>query len=302
MARGRLISRTLGTSRKFAALHAAAGKLGEFAQTLYPLLVACSDDFGRQSGDAFTVKCAVFPSSHRREAEFQTAIQALAAVDLIQWYEADGVQVIQIVDFEPHQPGLHKRTESKFPGNSGKVPEIPGSRVRAEEKRREGNLTEEKGREEAAAPLTAQVQAATAEALVQTRRARGNVAAASGSATAVAGSVELVREAWNTRTHPPIPRCSEMTPERTKHTAARLKEKPLEAIAHAADDVGASTFCNGQNERGWVADYDWFVRPGTIVKILEGKYTDRVRGPTAMSSKTEGNAAAVARFIARGQT
>jgi hypothetical protein len=296
MARGRLISRTLGTSRKFAALHQAAGKLGEFAQTLYPLLVACSDDFGRQSGDAFTVKCAVFPSSPRREGEFETALAALAAVQLIERYTVDGVDVLQITDFEPHQPGLHKRTESKFPGNSGKVPEIP-----SEGKGRELNLTEGNGREGARAPSPAEVHAVTAEARVQTQRVSANLASVAGSRAAVAGSVELVREAWNTRTHAPIPRCSEMTPERVRHTSARLQEKRLDEVEHAADDVGHSGFCNGQNERGWVADFDWFVRPGTIVKILEGKYTDRVRGPTAMSSKTAGNAAAVARFNARGR-
>jgi hypothetical protein len=140
MARGRIISRTLGSSRKFAALHRTAGKLAEFAQSLYPLLVACADDFGRQSGDSFTVKCAVFPSSPRKEAEFGQVIRALVSVGLIEYYEVDGAQVIQIVEFEAHQSGLHKRTESRFPGNSGKVPEIP-----SEEKRTEQKGKEEKG-------------------------------------------------------------------------------------------------------------------------------------------------------------
>lgn len=129
MARGRLISRTLGSSRKFAALQKQAGKLGEFAQTLYPLIVTHSDDFGRQAGDAFTVKLVVFPSSPRREDEFSAALTAMHHVGLIEWYEADGLQVIQVCDFDAHQPNLHKRAEkSKFPenpGNSRKVPEIP---------------------------------------------------------------------------------------------------------------------------------------------------------------------------------
>src|SRR5690242_8188982 len=107
MARGRLISRSLGSSRKFAALQKQAGKLGEFAQVLFPLLVSTSDDWGRQSGDAFTVKHAVFPTSPRREDEFVAALTAMHYVGLIRWYEADGGQVIQIVDFDVHQPNLH---------------------------------------------------------------------------------------------------------------------------------------------------------------------------------------------------
>ncbi len=134
MARGRLISRTLGSSRRYAALHKAAGKLAEFSQSLYPLLVACADDFGRQSGDAFTVKLVVFPSSPRKEEDFGAALKAMAAADLIKWYEADGVQVVEIVDFETHQPGLSRRTESKFPGIPVNFTAIHSEQNRTEQK------------------------------------------------------------------------------------------------------------------------------------------------------------------------
>jgi hypothetical protein len=133
MARGRLISRTLGSSRKFAALLRVSGKLGEFAQTLYPMLVAHSDDFGRLAGDAFTVKHAVFPTSPRREEEFNAALDAMHAVRLVHRYvTADGLQVLQIMDFESHQPGLHKRTGSKFPEAPVNFPEIPSEFKRTE--------------------------------------------------------------------------------------------------------------------------------------------------------------------------
>lgn len=141
MARGRLISRTLGSSRKFAALLREAGKLGEFAQALFPMLVSHSDDFGRMAGDAFTVKHAVFPTSPRKESDFTVVLGAMSRVGLIEWYDADGQQVLQIVDFDSHQPGLHKRTASKFPGNSGKFPEIPSQSNRTESKGIEGNRT-----------------------------------------------------------------------------------------------------------------------------------------------------------------
>jgi hypothetical protein len=141
MARGRLISRTLGSSRKFAALHKAAGELGEFAQTLYPLLVACSDDFGRQAGDAFTVKLVVFPSSPRSQDDFALALASLASVGLVRWYEATGGQVVEIVQFEEHQPGLSKRTKSKFPPFPGNFTEIPSEENRTELKGTEQKRT-----------------------------------------------------------------------------------------------------------------------------------------------------------------
>jgi hypothetical protein len=146
MARGRLISKSLGSSRRFAALATEAGRLGEFAQTLYPLLVAHSDDFGRLSGDSFTVKHAVFPTSRRREQDFAAALGAMVKVGLIDGYTAeDGRLVIAIREFDTHQPGLSKRTNSRFPAppvNFTEVQEIPSQYKGTELKRREGKRRE----------------------------------------------------------------------------------------------------------------------------------------------------------------
>lgn len=146
MARGRLISRTLGSSRKFAEVQRHAGKLGEFCQVLYPLIVANSDDFGRMAGDAFTVKHAVFPTSPRRESEFQAALVAMHNAQLIQLYDGeDGQTVIQVRQFETHQPGLSKRTKSRFsepPVKFTEIRESPKQLNGIEEKGREENRTE----------------------------------------------------------------------------------------------------------------------------------------------------------------
>jgi len=112
MARGRIISRTLGTSRKFAAL---TGKLGEFSAALFPLLVAWSDDFGRLEGDAFTIKYRVWPVSSRGETDFQAALELLSRVGLIELYLVEDRQYVAILAFNDHQSGLHRRTVSKLP-------------------------------------------------------------------------------------------------------------------------------------------------------------------------------------------
>lgn len=136
MARGRMISKVLSTSKKFAA--AGRSSLGEFAQLLYALLLPHADDFGRQEGDPFTVKHKVLPTSPRPETEFSAALKHLAECGLIDWYDSTHGQVIEITAFEQHQVGLHKRTESRFPGNSGKFPEIPSELNRTEQKGSEG--------------------------------------------------------------------------------------------------------------------------------------------------------------------
>jgi hypothetical protein len=115
MARGRFISKTLGSSRKFEAL-GRIPKVGEFSQTLYVLLVTNSDDFGRLPGDAFTAKFRIFPTSKRSTEDFEKALAAMCEVGLIQRYSSNGSEVAEIWHFDDHQQGLHKRSRSYYPG------------------------------------------------------------------------------------------------------------------------------------------------------------------------------------------
>jgi hypothetical protein len=115
MARGRMISKTLGSSRRFSALAGIAGEKTEFCQALYPLIVAHADDFGRLEGDSFTISKRVFPVSRRSEAEFEDALRFLEEAKLIVWYGTPDAKTIEVINFSEHQQGLHKRTKSKFP-------------------------------------------------------------------------------------------------------------------------------------------------------------------------------------------
>jgi len=135
MAKGRMISISLSTSARRARLNDVAGRLAEFCQAIYPLMVVHADDFGRHPGDPFTVKHVVDPTSRRTLDEFARALTFLDDVGLIHWYDVDGRWFYEIVDFDLHQGGLHKRTKSKFPefpGSSGKFREFPAERNRTE--------------------------------------------------------------------------------------------------------------------------------------------------------------------------
>lgn len=138
MARGRLISKSLGSSRKFHSLLRVGGKHGEFCQVLFPLLIVNADDFGRLAGDAFTVKNVVLPSSNRPERDFELALGVIAEVGLIDRYQVEGDIYIQINKFDEHQPNLHKRTGSRFP-------ESPGISAKVRLNLTESNVTESKG-------------------------------------------------------------------------------------------------------------------------------------------------------------
>lgn len=138
MARGRMISKSLSTSEKFASLANVAGALGEFCQTLYPLVVVHTDDFGRLHGDAFTIKHTCFPTSARTVPEFSTALGHLNDVGLLRLYQVERKVYLQVLNFESHQSGLNKRTESK-------LPEFPGTSKGFPPNRTELKGTKEKG-------------------------------------------------------------------------------------------------------------------------------------------------------------
>lgn len=251
MARGRMVAKCLSTSQKYARLNTIAGKRAEFCQALYPLLVAHADDFGRQAGDVFTVKHAVVPTSPRKETDVEAALGYLHDVNLIIWYEAGGRKCIQIVEFDKHQPGLHKRTGSEFPGPSGNFPEIPSEGKGTEEKGIELNRTEGN----AATPLASVPDDATGEL-----------------------TVKAVVTIWNDEiaTTSKLPSCRGLSDQRRKHVHARLKQHGLAEVRTAMIKARDSPFCNGQNDRGWVLSFDWLMESEDhFLKVMEGKYDDR---------------------------
>jgi hypothetical protein len=139
-----MISKCLSTSERYASLEQHAGKLAEFCQALFPLLVAHADDHGRQAGDEFTIKHLVHPTSKRKLQDFTTALRALHDSGLVSWYQVKDAKFLQIEHFDEHQTGLHHRRESKIPalpGDSGNAVEVPLNRT--ETKRNETKRTEE---------------------------------------------------------------------------------------------------------------------------------------------------------------
>jgi len=131
MARGRMLSKSFSTSERRGRLHELyPPAVADYAQSLYMLTIAHTDDWGRAAGDAFTVKYDIDPISRHGLEDVAQALEALAAVGLIVRYREGDHWWLAIVDFDPHQAGLHKRTPSRIPeppGTSGKFPEVPGS-------------------------------------------------------------------------------------------------------------------------------------------------------------------------------
>lgn len=73
-----------------------------------------------------------------------------------------------------------------------------------------------------------------------------------------------------------LPKASAMSQKRTTAANARLKENSDENYwVGIVQRLAASDFCQGKSDRNWVADIDFFLKPDTHVKVLEGKYDNR---------------------------
>ena len=84
-----------------------------------------------------------------------------------------------------------------------------------------------------------------------------------------------LQAAWNETAHEALPRCQELGDRRRRTAAARLRERPIDGWRLVVERINASRFCRGENDRGWVANFDWLIRPDTATKVLEGQYDDR---------------------------
>jgi hypothetical protein len=82
-----------------------------------------------------------------------------------------------------------------------------------------------------------------------------------------------VVEYWNTKFKHKVLALSR---ERKEKLSARLKSQHfVDNYKVAVDKVAVSSFCNGDNDRKWVASFDWFIaNDNNYVKALEGKYDD----------------------------
>lgn len=141
MAEKRMISKSISVSEKVNMLP------DVFDMLLFTWLIPHSDDFGRLNGSPGKIKALVVPMMDKTKKDVEQSLHSLHGAELIIWYEVSGEKYIQIINFEKHQQGLHKRTKSKFPEPDGNSNDIPETSRNFPEFPSELNRTELKGTE-----------------------------------------------------------------------------------------------------------------------------------------------------------
>lgn len=79
---------------------------------------------------------------------------------------------------------------------------------------------------------------------------------------------------WNLHSDK-LPKVVASNSKRKKTADLRLKEYGEENWIEAIKRVAISDFCNGLNDKSWVATFDWILQPDVYLKIIEGKYDNR---------------------------
>lgn len=95
--------------------------------------------------------------------------------------------------------------------------------------------------------------------------------------------VDLVK-IWNENCGS-LPKVCGLSKKRQLGIKARLKENPSEQYwITVVSRIASTPFCNGDNERGWRASFDFLLRPDTHLKVMEGQYASKHNdGPRALN-------------------
>lgn len=120
MARGRMISASLGGSRKFSRLTSNDHRL------VYCLLIAHADAYGRIEADADYVKGTALSRVPVDTETVQGALTEMHEIGLITLYEVDGFQYAEFADFAEHNRTYPDReAQTSIPAPDGTTPQRP---------------------------------------------------------------------------------------------------------------------------------------------------------------------------------
>jgi len=215
-------------------------------------LLTLADSQGRLLWIEMQVHSQVFP--WERKVNTQVLLEELIRIDYVKSYSLLGNDYIEITNFLKHQrlTGKEAAMKSKLPGpndsiggnrgNNGETPGcFPGKYLDAQGTGEQGNRgTGEQG-----------LGKTQPESSIKT---------------------QAVIDKWNST----FDQKCRMTDKRRSAVTVRMKD-PFwaESWDQAIEQAGATPFLRGVNDKNWFADFDWFLKPDSLTKIIEGKYGTR---------------------------
>lgn len=222
--------------------HDELGAMPASHRILFIGLWCMADCVGRLEDRPKRIKVEVLPYD---DLDVDAALTELATSGLIIRYEIGGQKLIEIVSFARHQriTGKEAEQDSRFPAPETK----PHKRKMGKQRGNNGETPETTG---------------------DGREGKGD----GDESESEKSEPEIFVAAWN-QLPDPVPKVRAMTADRLTSLRTRLRDEFWkENWRPALDRIRTSAFCLGKNDRGWIADVEFFLRPSTVAKIMEGKY------------------------------
>jgi hypothetical protein len=240
-------------------------ELSPWHRLLFAGLWTLADSSGRLEDRPKRIKGQLFPFD---DVDIDALLSELAAGadPFVIRYQVAGIAYISVPKFLAHQ-----RPHGKEPASVIPPPET--SKTGAKKQSR-GKVSASPTKSASSPTLMGNGEWGTLEPLMGNENGEGTIAP---SGAGPGDSPDALMSAWNHLTNAPIPQCREVTKARRLHAKARLSERNITEWHQVISRIQDSGFCRGENDRGWVASFDWLLKPDTAVKVLEGKYDDRAK-------------------------
>lgn len=89
--------------------------------------------------------------------------------------------------------------------------------------------------------------------------------------------LDNIVEAWNELESKGLKPVRRIDPNKTlcERVRARVRECGEDEVVSVVKSVGESSFLTGRNNKGWMATFDWAMRPNNFEKIQNGNYADK---------------------------
>lgn len=100
----------------------------------------------------------------------------------------------------------------------------------------------------------------------------------SGAEEAKSIDYEAIKSRWNEETGGALGKLVMITGRRREMVRARIRETSVDDFFTMIRNAASSSFLRGESQRGWVANFDWCIKPNNYPKVLEGRYNDNSEG------------------------
>lgn len=233
------------------------GSISRDARLAFILLFPQCDDEGRCRANSRLLASLLFPYDNDAPGLIDGWLSELEEVGCIRRYSVDGISYLDIPNFLEHQKIDHPK-ESKIPAFREDSRTVANVREKSPRIKDQGkDQGEDQGGESGAlAPIL------DVDSTDDAARAYNDMAERAG-----------------------LSKCQKLSSGRKAKLRARLRDcGGMDGWYAALAKLEGSSFCRGQNDRGWKADFDFLCQDKTFTRLMEGFYDDRNKSKHSTAS------------------